>query len=407
MAGNGLADDEPSAPRTSRVRWAIVTPPPCPHCQTPLDPTAIDRTREIATCGRCGRLVDLRAQPGQAQAPAAAPASTLRRARPAVPMPPGMTLATNLLGNELTLRRPWLRGKHWVMLMVFAGATATAVYFWATAGASTWLVIGTLFVLSWDYNLACMFLNRTEITANRQGITVRHGPLPSLFGFNRNVQRDDLKQLYAAKHGALFAVRAQRASQEAPLTLVAPLITAEQALFVEQQLERALGLADYAVEGELGTPVTAQGQPQPGAKSGAAVALAVPAIAGGAIALFAIAANTQVKGTLNANGALGTWSFQPDDCYSGQREGFGGVVLTSKTTPQRLVRVLNDPVRGTLLVVATQGQPNQIVDSTNCKRFHTKAERTNTNINDIWVVDGDVAVECAQIAGSVTFTGCH
>ena len=43
----------------------------------------------------------------------------------------------------------------------------------------------------------------------------------------------------------------------------------EQALFVEQTLERALGMGDFAVEGELGVPEPSfDGKPPAGARSG-------------------------------------------------------------------------------------------------------------------------------------------
>jgi hypothetical protein len=99
--------------------------------------------------------------------------------------------------------------------------------------------------------------------------------------------------------------------------------------------------------------------------------------------------------------------FEPDDCSSGQREGFGGVVLTASAQPGRLVRVVRDPVRGNLVVVVSQGQPNHVLSDRECTRFEVNAERTSTNINDVWVVDGSLTIECSELTGSATFEGCH
>jgi hypothetical protein len=73
----------------------------------------------------------------------------------------------------------------------------------------------------------------------------------------------------------------------------------------------------------------------------------------------------------------------------------------------RVVRVVQDPVRGGLVVVAAHGFPNHVLSAESCNRLDAKVERTSTNINDIWVVDGGVSLECRELSGSVTFEGCH
>ena len=117
--------------------------------------------------------------------------------------------------------------------------------------------------------------------------------------------------------------------------------------------------------------------------------------------------NTKVTGQLKATGDLGSWAFEPDDCTSGQREGFGGVVLTSSKQPERVLRVVKDPVRGSLVVVASPGRANHVLSGDSCPRFEVSANRTSTNINDVWVVDGSVTLDCKELSGSVTFEGCH
>ena len=149
------------------------------------------------------------------------------------------------------------------------------------------------------------------------------------------------------------------------------------------------------------------GQPVAGAKSGAALALAVPALVIGALTLFFFAAKTEVSGRLESNGAAGSWVFTPDDCVSGQREGFGGVVLSSNEDRARVVRVVKDPVKGGLLVVAETSGKTHVFDPDACSSLDLLVERTNTSINDIWVVDGKASVRCEGLSGSVKFEGCH
>lgn len=386
-----------------------------------MDPANIDRERDLASCARCGRLIDLRAargstdeERGSAGASAGSISGTVRRARarPAVQLPAGMRLTTDARG--LVVRRPWLRSKHWFLLCILTAAGAYVAYLWTELEPSAWLVIGTLLVSTWLYNLAAMFLNTTVVTADPHGVRVSHGPLPSLFARAAAAQKSEIAQLYSAKQGGLFAVLAKLRSGRT-VRLVAPLIAAEQALFIEQQLERVLGLVDVAVEGELGADGSAPagaalqlgGEQRGSARSGLFAVLAVPVLIGGTLVLFGLMTSTDVSGKLQAKGELGTWAFEPDHCVSGQREGFGGVVLQSSSAAGRVVRVVQDPVRGSLVVVPVSGKPNHVLSAAGCARFSANVRRTSTNINDIWAVDGSLSLDCPELSGTVTFEGCH
>jgi hypothetical protein len=312
-------------------------------------------------------------------------------------------------GERVVIRRRWLRAKHWFLLCLFGGAGLYVAYLWATIGANGWLVVGTLFVASWNYNLLAAFVNSTIVSAGSDGVTVRHGPLPSLFARRAAVAKADIAQLFSTTYGAHFAV-AVKPKSGGMKRLVAPLVTAEQALFVERELERVLGLVDAPVPGELGADgetLQLEGKSPRGASSGAGLALAIPVLIAAILGLFFVLTKTEVSGRLSASGALGSWTFEPDDCSSGQREGFGGVVLAADKARGLVVRVVQDPVRGKLVVVAAGGRPNRVIDAAACSRFDVSVIRTSTSINDIWAMDGKLALECRELSGSVTFEGCH
>ena len=385
----------------------------CTHCQAPLAENAVDRAREIATCQNCGRLLDVRSQLFAAQAHpsvSGGAASPPARMRPAVELPRGMSLqrGSSRDASELVIRRRWLRGKHWIFLLVLAGLSTGLVFLWLDQGATTFTIIASLFVFTWDYNVTSMFLNSTSIIASSAGVSVRHGPMPSIFGRNKRIPREQIKQLFAAKYGQHFAVAAH-VTDGSTLRLAAPLVTEAQALFVEQQLEQELGLVDFAVEGELNheAHISIEGKPLAGAKSGAALALAVPAMIAGTLGLFFLMAKTDVAGQLRASEPVGSWQFSPDDCVSGQRQGFAGVVLTSSQTPERRVRLIDDPVKGPVLVVAEQGSRNRVFEADACKVLLIHVARSNTQINDIWAVQGSSTLECPGLSGGFTFDGCH
>lgn len=310
--------------------------------------------------------------------------------------------------SPVTIRRRWLRGKHWAFLLICAGISVGWVALWQSYGLNVWTVLAALFVLSWDYNVTTMFVNSTTIRADAAGIDVRHGPMPSLFGRGKRLAREQVKQLFASNFGSMFMVKAQLVDGN-ELELVKPLISAEQALFVEQQLEKALGLVDYAVEGELGGPTTAtvDGKPVVGAGSGAALGFLIPVFVGGILIFSYYATKSEASGVLQASAPLGSWTFHPDDCGSGQLEGFAGVVLSSRKNRGREVRLIKDPVKGALVVVIQPGMKNQVFAADQCPVFLIDVERTSTQVNDVWSMEGTSTLDCPGLRGAVSFAGCH
>jgi len=126
----------------------------------------------------------------------------------------------------------------------------------------------------------------------------------------------------------------------------------------------------------------------------------------GSLGLFFLISNTSVDGKLQGSGELADWKLAPDECISGEREGFGGVVLTGGSRGHAL-RVVNDPVKGTLLVVVRPGHDNLVLDKSACSRFDVRTLRSNTNINDVWAIDGHARFECPALRGKLEFEGCH
>lgn len=388
----------------------------CTHCQAPIADASVDRAREIATCGACARLVDLRSPAATLARPASA--APPQRLRAPVALPAGMAIRAEAANDgflaprppEIVIERRWLRGKHYVLLAIFLALSSGAALLWAREGLGAWLVIGTIVLASWNYNLLTMFVNRTVIRAGRDSVDVKHGPLPSVFFRPQSVPTRSVRQLFAAGQGGRFLVKAKLADG-GETTLVWPLISAEQAIFIEQQLEHALGLVDYEVAGELGASLPAAvGAPGGKAGSGGAVlALLVPALVGGILLLFFVMSASEVTGSFTAKGKAGAWTFTPDDCRSGQLSGFSGVELSSSADPDRVIRLSRDAVRGNLVIVDARGasRPTLVLEAAACERLDMNVDRTSTSINDVWVVEGKATIACGDLAGEVTFAGCH
>jgi hypothetical protein len=101
-----------------------------------------------------------------------------------------------------------------------------------------------------------VLLNKTTIRAQRGLIEIRSGPIPC--GGNKTFPTAGLEQLYAqekvshGKNGTSYSYELQALlSGNRREKLLAGLTDAEQALYIEQQLERYLGIEDRPVPGEL------------------------------------------------------------------------------------------------------------------------------------------------------------
>ncbi|MCA9658171.1 MAG: hypothetical protein KC486_07495 [Myxococcales bacterium] len=116
---------------------------------------------------------------------------------------------------------------------------------------------------------------------------------------------------------------------------------------------------------------------------------------------------------------LGSWTFVPDTCESGQRRGFNGVSLYDDDHPEIAIDVVDDPLDG--LALAVDGV--QCDDRTTCTPVVLYASdcpaldgyiyrNTSVSTNNVWHVEGWVSVECelpggGRLRGDVNFDGCH
>ncbi|HLL81650.1 MAG TPA: hypothetical protein VK420_03325, partial [Longimicrobium sp.] len=106
------------------------------------------------------------------------------------------------------------------------------------------------------YFTVAMFVNTTEVVVADGVLTVRHGPVPWLG--NRQIATGSLEQLYCEEHVSrtrngttiTYSVRA-RGKDGRMVKLVSGLPERAQALYIEQEIERHLGIADRAVAGQV------------------------------------------------------------------------------------------------------------------------------------------------------------
>jgi hypothetical protein len=221
----------------------------CRNCGAALSAADISPQLGAARCGHCRSLFAL-----PASTPAAIP-------RPEVPLPAAFTMEKQ--GDTLVITRRWRNFGAWFLLffaifwngflVVWHGiALSTGAWFMSAFG-----LIHTAVGLFLIYTVAAQFLNSTVIRASPRGLESKSGPLP--WKGDRQLPAGSVSQLYCTekvhrtKNGSTtrYGVEAVLPGNRRD-TLVRDLPDADHALFIEQQLERHLGLADIPVAGEHG-----------------------------------------------------------------------------------------------------------------------------------------------------------
>jgi Zn finger protein HypA/HybF involved in hydrogenase expression len=116
---------------------------------------------------------------------------------------------------------------------------------------------------------------------------------------------------------------------------------------------------------------------------------------------------------------LGQWSMEPTLCWSGQRQGYYGVQLGSKTTPCWLY-ISRAGARSGKLVVELQkkGSGSKLYKLRGCEKLEGSLHRSgNIRVNRIHPMRGELRIDCdikdekgkkrGSVSGEVSFSMCH
>jgi len=165
-------------------------------------------------------------------------------------------------GPVLEITRRWFGGKH-VLMAVFTVGWNAFLFFWYSQALQGDDLVVILFPLihvavgvSLIYQTLSGFLNRTSIRVTYEQLRIRHYPIPHWR--NRTILSRDLIQLYSKE-------KTKRSSKNTSVTyemhaltrdgknvkLLSGLDSSEQALYIEQEIERYLGIRDEPVRGEI------------------------------------------------------------------------------------------------------------------------------------------------------------
>jgi hypothetical protein len=225
----------------------------CKNCGASLEPENVAAALAIARCPHCDAVFAIAPPPGDG----VASGRVLQRER--IAMPRRFDILD--LGNSLEIRRSWFSpGLFFLVffcvfwngfMIVWHGiALSTGAWFMSCFG-----LLHTAVGIGLAYGTLAGFVNQTVIRVGQGLLEIRHGPLPWLG--NKSFPAHEITQLYCKEHvhhgknGTSVTYSVELILQRGKETLVRSLPECEQALYIEQELERHLKLEDRAVRGEV------------------------------------------------------------------------------------------------------------------------------------------------------------
>jgi len=174
-------------------------------------------------------------------------------------------LEINRRGSEIEIVRTWY-GAHVLFMTAFVVFWDGFLYVWYSQLGEFPGGMGSLMFYfpmihvavgaGITYYVLCGWLNRTRITVGRGKVAVRHGPLP-WFG-NLEMDSSAIKQLYAkemissSRNGTTVHYDLNALTRDGrSITFVGGMENSDQALCIEQEIEKFLGIKDGVVKGEF------------------------------------------------------------------------------------------------------------------------------------------------------------
>ncbi len=220
----------------------------CPACAAPISQEEVHLAAGLATCSGCGAQMNLTTRFGLDEAP-------VQRRAP-LALPKGMTFGQTLHGIQIT--RAWFTPAA-IGLLLFCMLWDGFLVFWyimvvesGTRDIAMLLpILHVLVGLFLSYFAAASFVNRTRVTVERGVLQIRHVPLP--WPAPREIATAQIRQLFCKRHvsrgknGLRISWQLWSVTDTGTRHKLLSGLELDQALYLEQELEKALGLQDRPV----------------------------------------------------------------------------------------------------------------------------------------------------------------
>ena len=235
----------------------------CEVCGSTLRAEDVRLDLAVAKCHTCNAVYDLSGRKGRAVSP---PSELKPVIRPKAALPQRFQVDEDGPVTRITWR--WFNPVH-IFMAFFCVIWDGFLIFWygmaLSKGASGEEVplVAILFPLGHlaagvfiTYFTLAGFLNRTRVEVSRDQLTIHHGPLP--WPGNKDLPGRQLTQLFGeeitrrSKNGVTVTYDLVAVNREnRKVKLLTGLTERDQVLYLEQTLERRMGIEDAPVEGEV------------------------------------------------------------------------------------------------------------------------------------------------------------
>jgi hypothetical protein len=224
----------------------------CRQCGAEIKAADINLDSMMAKCASCNAVFSF-ADMYEGIKPKAAKRKA--NALDSVPMPGGITVQDD--GYQLEITRKWF-GCSTVGIGVFALIWNGMIWFiFVPAGFSSFGIFLLPFIavgIGFLYMTVAGFLNATTIRVDTSNLSIQHGPVPYP---GKTLASQDIEQFYTKQrvhhnenstsytyelHAVTFEGKKQK--------LIGGLSESDQAVYIEQEVERFLGIEDRPVRGE-------------------------------------------------------------------------------------------------------------------------------------------------------------
>ena len=228
---------------------------PCRFCETPIPATAINQLAMVAHCPACDSLYSI--SDADLKAPDAQSSPALRIAVP-------VNVQLEQRGKDLHISyRMWGAAvRNTVIQAIFWDIVAIGWILVALSEdnivMSLWSAAFVFLALSLTYRALVNSLNHTSLIINPQEILVRQGPVP-VWGGTLRLDRRGVEQVWCTQRLAYLVNKTPiyvfpimlRLKGGRELSLIGNVPDLQQALYLEQQIEKAWAIADEPVTESL------------------------------------------------------------------------------------------------------------------------------------------------------------
>lgn len=228
----------------------------CTHCGQQIPAEDLNIETVIARCRACDAVFSF--ADALEQEDDARPVRS--HERQPVPLPAG--IREESYGGALRYVHRWYRG-HFLFLLFFCIAWDAFLLFWygiAFTQDVPWIMIvfpiaHVAVGVGLTYYTVCGFVNKTVIEIGSWQLSLKHGPLP--WPGNRTLDSSSIDQLYCRRKisrndnstSETYELHAITKDNK-KLKLLSGFTEPEQALYLEQEIEKALQIKDRPVRGE-------------------------------------------------------------------------------------------------------------------------------------------------------------